>query len=55
MRSPNEGQIHRGYIQSWNFTIERKLPQNIIGTVAYVGTQVSDRCLFNFGGRKLTI
>jgi len=37
-RSP-WGQIHRGYIQSWNFTIENKLPGNIVTTVAYVGTQ----------------
>ncbi len=39
MRSPYKGQIHRGYTQSWNFTIERKLPQDILGTIAYVGTQ----------------
>lgn len=38
MRSPYEGEIHRGYTQSWNFTVERKLPQDIIGTLAYVGT-----------------
>jgi hypothetical protein len=37
-RSP-WGQIHRGYIQSWNFTIENKLPSNILTTLAYVGTQ----------------
>lgn len=33
--------IDRGYIQSWNFTIEHKLPQNFIGSVAYVGTQTT--------------
>ncbi len=38
MRSPNAGLIHRGYTQSWNFTVERRLPQSIIGTIAYVGT-----------------
>lgn len=38
MRSPYAGQIHRGYTQSWNFTIERKLPMDILGTIAYVGT-----------------
>ena len=38
MRSPWAGEIHRGYTQSWNFTIERKLPKDIIGTIAYVGT-----------------
>lgn len=26
MRSPYAGQIHRGYIQSWNLTVERRLP-----------------------------
>ena len=41
MRSPNLGQIHRGYIQSWNFTVERRLPQDIVSTVAYVGTQTT--------------
>ena len=38
MRSPYAGQIHRGYTQSWNFTVERRLPQDILGTIAYVGT-----------------
>ena len=37
-RSP-WGDINRGYIQSWNFTIENKLPSNIVTTLAYVGTQ----------------
>ena len=36
-RSPWNGPLHRGYVQSWNFTIERKLPSDIIGSVAYVG------------------
>jgi hypothetical protein len=39
MRSPWPGEIHRGYVQSWNFTVERKLPQDIVLSVAYVGTQ----------------
>jgi hypothetical protein len=39
MRTPIGGQITRGYTQSWNFTIERKLPSNFITSVAYVGTQ----------------
>lgn len=30
--------LHRGYIQSWNATIERKLPWEMIGNVAYVAT-----------------
>jgi hypothetical protein len=36
-RSPNSF-IHRGYVQSWNFTAERKLPFDLISSVAYVGT-----------------
>ena len=38
MRSPWAGEIHRGYTQSWNFTVERRLPMDILGSVAYVGT-----------------
>ena len=38
-RSPYSGMIHRGYIQSWNFTVERKLPGDFIPSFAYVGTQ----------------
>ncbi|HEY3443456.1 MAG TPA: TonB-dependent receptor [Paludibaculum sp.] len=38
MRSPYPGVIHRGYTQSWNFTVERRLPQDILTSVAYVGT-----------------
>ncbi|MEZ5352632.1 MAG: carboxypeptidase regulatory-like domain-containing protein [Bryobacteraceae bacterium] len=39
MRSPYAGQINRGYIQSWNLTVERRLPMDMITTVGYVGTQ----------------
>jgi hypothetical protein len=38
-RSPWGGKLTRGYIQSWNFTLERRLPGQLIGTAAYVGTQ----------------
>jgi hypothetical protein len=38
-RSPWGGLLHRGYIQSWNFTIERRLPLDMVGSVAYVGTR----------------
>ena len=34
---PN-AKIDRGYIQSWNFTIERRLPADIITSIGYVGT-----------------
>ena len=37
-RSPWGGEIHRGYIQSYNFTIERKLPLDVVSSVAYVGS-----------------
>src|SRR5579884_2667622 len=30
--------IHRGYVQSYNFTIERKLPLDLVTSVAYVGS-----------------
>jgi hypothetical protein len=36
-RSPDSF-VHRGYVQSWNFTVERKLPLDLITSVAYVGT-----------------
>ena len=38
-RSPWGGQIHRGYIQSWNGTFERQLPLQMIGSVGYVATR----------------
>jgi len=45
-RSP-WGYIHRGYVQSWNFTVEHKMPLNILMSVGYVGSHsvhlLSDR------------
>ena len=38
-RSPWGGEIHRGYIQSWNLTVERKLPANFLVSAGYVGNQ----------------
>jgi len=38
-RSPYAGLLHRGYTQSWNFTIERRLPLDLVTSVAYVGTE----------------
>ena len=32
-------QLKRGYIESWNLTLEQKLPGEIVGSVAYVGSQ----------------
>jgi hypothetical protein len=37
-RSPWGGEIHRGYEQSWNLTVERKLPENVVMSVGYVGS-----------------
>jgi hypothetical protein len=36
-RSPWGGEIHRGYVQSWNFTVERKMPLGLVTSVGYVG------------------
>ena len=30
--------LHRGYIQSWNLIVERKLPAEMVGTLGYVGS-----------------
>jgi carboxypeptidase family protein/TonB-dependent receptor-like protein len=30
--------LHRGYIQSWNLIIERKLPAQLVASVGYVGS-----------------
>ncbi len=36
-RAPLAGELKRGYIQSWNFTVERKLPGEIVASAGYVG------------------
>ncbi len=38
-RSPWGGMLHRGYIQSWNFIVERRLPASVVVTAGYVGTK----------------
>jgi hypothetical protein len=38
-RSPWAGHLRRGYIQSWNFTVERQLPMDFLLSVGYVGNQ----------------
>jgi hypothetical protein len=30
--------MHRGYIQSWNMIVERKLPAELVGSVGYIGS-----------------
>jgi len=38
-RSPWGGLMHRGYIHSWNYTLERRLPGETILSAGYVGNQ----------------
>jgi hypothetical protein len=38
-RSVGPGELKRGYIESWNLTLERKLPADFLVSAAYVGTQ----------------
>ncbi len=38
MRSPYKGTLHRGYIQSWNLFVDRKVYKDIRVEVGYVGT-----------------
>jgi hypothetical protein len=40
-RAPLAGELKRGSVQSWNFTIERRLPENIVASVGYVGQHSS--------------
>lgn len=39
MRTPINGRVNRGYIQSWNLFVERKLISDIKVEAGYVGTQ----------------
>jgi hypothetical protein len=39
MRTPDPSNLDRGRIHSWNLSYERKLPFEILGTIAYVGTR----------------
>ena len=39
MRYISGNELKRGYVQSWNFTVERQLPGQITTSIAYVGTQ----------------
>ncbi len=41
-RSPYEGTLNRGYIASWNFTVERRLPGDLITSLGYVATKSVD-------------
>ena len=39
VRTPGQGMLKRGYIESWNFIVERKLPAEFLVSAGYVGTQ----------------
>ena len=41
MRTPDPDNVHRGYIQSWNASIERRLPWEMSIDAAYVGTKTT--------------
>jgi hypothetical protein len=38
-RTVGPGELKRGYIESWNLVVERRLPGNFLVSVGYVGTQ----------------
>src|SRR5437016_7955219 len=38
-RTVGPGELKRGYIESWNLMVERKLPADFLVSVGYVGTQ----------------
>jgi hypothetical protein len=42
-RSPWAGTLKRGYIQSWNFIVERRLPGDMVASAGYVGTQTTNQ------------
>jgi outer membrane receptor protein involved in Fe transport len=44
-----EGRFHRGYIQSWNLTVERELPYSVVWSAAYAGTA----SVHQLGGRDI--
>jgi hypothetical protein len=39
MRFINGDRLNRGYVQSWNFVIERQLPAGFLTSVGYIGTR----------------
>lgn len=57
-RSPVAGELHRGYTQSYNFTIERRLPGDFVASAGFVRTNsthlLADRDI-NSGGPGTTV
>lgn len=42
MRFITDGHLRRGYIQSWNFIVEKELPSRMVASAGYVGTVTVD-------------
>jgi hypothetical protein len=42
MRFITDGHLRRGYIQSWNFIVEKELPWKMVASAGYVGTLTVD-------------
>src|SRR5258706_14273958 len=42
MRFITDGHLRRGYIQSWNFIVEKELPWRMVASAGYVGTSTVD-------------
>ncbi len=40
------GKYNRGYVESFNFTLERELPAGFVGSAAYVGTRTIRQTVF---------
>jgi len=43
------GEFHRGYVESWNLTVERQMPKDFLVSVGYVGNHY----VHEFNGRDL--
>ena len=41
MRFVAGDELNRGYVQSWNFVVERELPGQFVTSIGYVGTQTT--------------
>ena len=41
MRTPNPDHVDRALLHQWNVTLERRLPFDLVTSVAYVGTQTN--------------
>ena len=49
MRFIPTSELHRGYVQSWNFVVERELPGQFVTSIGYVGT----RTVHSFGDLEI--